>query len=37
MSARIFHERKTSAGFFVSASESAAHVFKKERYHERRS
>ena len=25
-----------SAGIFVSASESAAHVFKKERYRERR-
>ena len=31
MSARIFQERKMSAGFFVSASESAAYVFKNER------
>ena len=33
----FFQERKMSAGIFVSASESAAHVSEKERYHERRS
>ena len=33
----FFQERKMSAGIFVSASESAAHAYKKERYHERRS
>ena len=32
----FFQERKMSAAIFVSASESAAHVFKKERNHERR-
>ena len=37
MSACIFQERKMSAAIFVSASESAAHVFKKDRNHERRS
>ena len=37
MSARIFQERKMSAAIFVSASESATYVFKKERNHERRS
>ena len=37
MSARIFQERKMSAGFLVSANESAAHVIKNERYRERRS